>query len=534
MINFFDWVNSDESLSQDNWLILGKGPSIDCKSKYDLRDSIVVGLNDVVRDNNCDIVHIVDLSVLDRVREVIQDKAKYLLMPAIPHEDYHLPGINKTLHRKSKQTLAELAKSDPTIRSYNERSSLLFYDTSQADDDNVRHVKLGSFSASTVVRLLAQSGVRTIRTLGIDGGSNYSPQYRDLEEISLLDAGQDSYNAQFDEIAHCIMQYDLDFAPLNIEHPVKVYVGTQPEQMLATHVLEYSIRKHASMSVEVYPLHTAISENNINIELQHGRTPFSFQRFAIPELQGYTGRAIYLDSDMQVFRDIRELWAWPMQDSEVVAVKERKDERREPGFSVMLIDTEKARWSVSDLQKRIAQGEFSYEEVLYQMKHVANIGRTLPNEWNDLENFSKHTRLIHYTDMIYQPWISIRNRHAKIWCAELIEAIITGYIDIALVEEHITKGWIRPSLRYQIEHKIADPLLLPKHILKLDIENFVPPLHLPGTIKAMYEGEGAIQKTGLVLYKLLARLLYIWQQSGMQLAVRKLKLVIKKIGRLIT
>ena len=38
------------------------------------------------------------------------------------------------------------------------------------------------------------------------------------------------------------------------------------------------------------------------------RTPFSFQRFLIPELCGFKGRGIYVDSDMQVFEDIRGLW----------------------------------------------------------------------------------------------------------------------------------------------------------------------------------------------------------------------------------
>ena len=51
------------------------------------------------------------------------------------------------------------------------------------------------------------------------------------------------------------MTYGLDAAPLNLEAPVRVYVAATEEQMLSVKVLEYSIRKHASMTTVVIPLH---------------------------------------------------------------------------------------------------------------------------------------------------------------------------------------------------------------------------------------------------------------------------------------
>ena len=50
------------------------------------------------------------------------------------------------------------------------------------------------------------------------------------------------------------MNADINFSPLDVDSPITIFVGTQPEQMLAFKVLEYSIRKHSSMSVRVVPL----------------------------------------------------------------------------------------------------------------------------------------------------------------------------------------------------------------------------------------------------------------------------------------
>ena len=63
------------------------------------------------------------------------------------------------------------------------------------------------------------------------------------------------------------------------------------------------------------------------------RTPFSFQRFLIPELCGYSGKAIYLDADMQVFRDIRELWNYDFSGCDLQTVRAAKKGREAAGCS---------------------------------------------------------------------------------------------------------------------------------------------------------------------------------------------------------
>ena len=57
-----------------------------------------------------------------------------------------------------------------------------------------------------------------------------------------------------------IMSTGVNYAPLDADSPVGVCVGIQEAQMLAVKVLEYSIRKHTSRTVEIFPLHHAYAD----------------------------------------------------------------------------------------------------------------------------------------------------------------------------------------------------------------------------------------------------------------------------------
>ena len=85
---------------------------------------------------------------------------------------------------------------------------------------------------------------------------------------------------------------------------LNVYVGCEPPQLLAARVLEHGILKHASGPVKVLRLNECVADTPYDLK---GITMFSLQRFFIPQLNRYTGQAIYLDSDMLVFADICEL-----------------------------------------------------------------------------------------------------------------------------------------------------------------------------------------------------------------------------------
>ena len=262
---------------------------------------------------------------------------------------------------------------------------------------------------------------------------------------------------------------------------IKIYVGTQPEQMLALKVLEYSIRQHTTMAVEVIPLFAAVAEAGIEIPTPKNpqnlpRTPFSFQRFAIPALNNYQGRAIYLDSDMQVFQDISQLWEWDFNGADLLSVYEPADSGRIPQFSVMVLNCQQLFWNVKELVEDLDGGKWTYQQFILEMAPAQRIARVLPTVWNELERYQEgKTALTHYTDMPTQPWLSTINPLGWLWSQELLNAIADDFISKEFVLQEVQRGWVRPSLLYQLENNIIDPLQLPQSEIKRDHWQFLPP-----------------------------------------------------------
>lgn len=274
-----------------------------------------------------------------------------------------------------------------------------------------------------------------------------------------------------------------------LESPIRIFVGTEKEQILAVKVLEYSIKKHATMPVEVTPLFAAISQKQINIPEPKNpkikpRTPFSFQRFAIPALKDYQGKAIYLDSDMLVFQDIKELWSWELDGADLLSVYEPLDSGRPPQFSVMVLNCQQLKWDAEQLIKDLETGKWTYKQFILEMSPANKISAVLPSKWNDLERYSQgETALTHYTDMLSQPWLKTHNPLAWVWCQELFNAIEDGFINKNFLIQEVKQGCVRPSLIYQLEHNIIDPLKLPESIIQKDKLEFTPPHEIKKVVK---------------------------------------------------
>ena len=109
---------------------------------------------------------------------------------------------------------------------------------------------------------------------------------------------------------------------------LKVFVGTDPQCGLSDRVLENGIRKHASTDLEItwmragdpgFEVGESADGSTWNIGRPAGqwfsgrgwRTDFSWFRFAVPELAGKSGRALYLETDMIVLDDLAKLWDLP-------------------------------------------------------------------------------------------------------------------------------------------------------------------------------------------------------------------------------
>jgi hypothetical protein len=506
MRHFFDWART--ALHPDDpWLILGKGPSFTHRERYDLSAYRLLSLNHVVREQPVTLAHMIDFDVAESSADALLANAEFLVMPWHPHLR-NRPGV---------ETLADLVPRAPGLRQLEAAGRILWYDlsTSATRQGPGPVVQATYFSAEAALSLLALAGVRRVRSLGIDGGAAYSPAFEDLKDTTLLANGRQNFNLQFKGMARTIMSTGVDYAPLDVDSPVRVYVGSQEAQMLGVKVLEYSIRKHASMSVEVMPLHHARVEYPTPAAVENRpRTPFSFQRFYIPKLAGFRGRAIYLDSDMQVFQDIRALWTLPFEGADLLAAREAGESDRKPQFSVMLMDCQALRWELDDIVARLDRGELTYETLMYEMKVARNVRAGIASTWNSLERYEEgRTALLHYTDMTTQPWVSRDNPLGYLWMRDLLEAVSSGTISREFVEEHVRQGYVRPSVLYQLDHYVEETALLPKAARRLD-DTFVPPYRKMGA-------HGASRTSPVSRVRAILR--HVYQKSPLSRIERKLR-----------
>lgn len=305
--------------------------------------------------------------------------------------------------------------------------------------------------------------------------------------------------------------------------PLRIFVGTETEQLLTFKVLAYTIGKTARGPVQVIPLADALATAGLRIPApKSGRTrqytPFSFQRFAIPELCGYKGLAVYLDSDMMVFRDIHELIGHADPAADVCAAQEPAGSDRKSQISVMVLNCAALDWNVARIVEGLEQGTFTYRQLYADLPIAKRFSRSLPHRWNDLERHTPGvTCLTHFTDMETQPWLWAPHRLGAVWCRALFEAIADGAIAKEFVFDQVMRGWLRPSLAYQIEHGIVDPAELPERILQVDAYGFTPP-HRVGILprKWMRRLAAALTGYGKVRPSGGARLMRSFQAVGYQ------------------
>lgn len=242
---------------------------------------------------------------------------------------------------------------------------------------------------------------------------------------------------------------------------VRIFVGTDRSQMIGYEVLKYSIQRFSSLPVSMQPmLNLDLPEPNDKRQVQ--RTGFSFSRFAIPRLAGYRGKAIYMDADMQVFCDIRELWEIPFNGTKVVIQEEIPSEhqavrtgksgrKRIKQCSVMMLDCEALDWLPEEIIAGL-DGAYTYPELMADLciLHEDEISYDIPFRWNSLEHWDETTCLIHYTDMNTQPWVSNANPFGYIWVRELKRMLDERVIDLGDVREEIARGYARPSLETEL------------------------------------------------------------------------------------
>ena len=193
--------------------------------------------------------------------------------------------------------------------------------------------------------------------------------------------------------------------------PVRIFIGYDPHETAAWHVLTHSILARATVPVSFIPLNL----KNLGPLMWRERNPlqsteFSFSRFLTPHLSGHEGWSIFMDCDMLVLDDIAKLWALRDERYALMCVKHEHQPRETIKFlgqpqtaypkknwsSVMLFNNPKCKALTPDYVNTATGLE------LHQFKWLGDdtqIGG-IPDTWNHLVDYQPPRRgvaNVHYT-----------------------------------------------------------------------------------------------------------------------------------------
>lgn len=197
--------------------------------------------------------------------------------------------------------------------------------------------------------------------------------------------------------------------------PIRVFVGQDSREAIAYHVLCQSIIDNTSAPVSITPLADSMFQE-VAPE-SDGTNAFTLSRYLIPYMCNFSGWAIYMDSDMLLRADLKELWDMRSRfvfDKGVAVVKHNyhtKAARKYVGSSLEAANEDYPRknwsslilWYCGHAANRALTPEFVRDKggkFLHRFQWLTDeqIG-TIPDDWNHLvgEYGTKLAANFHYT-----------------------------------------------------------------------------------------------------------------------------------------
>src|SRR5215467_6193839 len=209
---------------------------------------------------------------------------------------------------------------------------------------------------------------------------------------------------------------------MNNQDAIRIFIGSGEASVLERKTLIYSLHKHSKRKLDIYVYngtHNAIEHNqeepvlaplSLKLKYLNGTTEYGLYRYLVPQICGYQGKAIYLDSDIVCLSDIGELWDLDLNGFEFFALANVASESGQRFYrtSVMLMDCDRLRFDLDTIFSQIHDGLFSYFPDFLGMSptflryHPHKIGELDPR-WNSLDRWDAETKAIHYTDLSTQP-----------------------------------------------------------------------------------------------------------------------------------
>ncbi len=202
-----------------------------------------------------------------------------------------------------------------------------------------------------------------------------------------------------------------------------VFIHTNHKQKLGAVVSRYSLQKNSAhaeqfdvkfIEVKDFPCMAEregqqyLRDGEMRPWLNNDLQSFTPLRFAPPQLMNYEGRAVIIDPDVFALGDVWELLNRDMEGKAIMCRPKSGRKGRKGAFasSVMLLDCAKLRhWRFEEnFAEMFKPSKRDYMDwVSLKLEDPATIGR-LESQWNDFDNLTEQTKLLHNTKRKTQPW----------------------------------------------------------------------------------------------------------------------------------
>jgi hypothetical protein len=202
-----------------------------------------------------------------------------------------------------------------------------------------------------------------------------------------------------------------------------VFIHTNHKQKLGAVVSRYSLYKNSAhadefdvrfIEVQDFPCMAQregqlyLRDGEMRPWLNNDLQSFTPLRFAPPQLMSYQGRAVVIDPDVFAQGDVWELLNRDMAGKAIMCRPKSGSKGRKGAYasSVMLLDCAKLQhWRFEEnfsAMFKPAQRDYM-DWVSLKLEDPATIG-LLESEWNDFDNLTEQTKLLHNTKRKTQPW----------------------------------------------------------------------------------------------------------------------------------
>jgi hypothetical protein len=244
---------------------------------------------------------------------------------------------------------------------------------------------------------------------------------------------------------------------------LRVFIGSGEASLLERKVLMYSLRKHTKRALDIRVFngtHDSLEREGapplplrMPLDIKYRNvTEFSNYRFMIPQLCERAGRAVWLDSDTVCLADIGDLFDAPMGAAAILAKADayRGHGDARWGLSVALFDCSRCFFDVELHFREIGSQLYSYTDLhqlspAFRKMHPVEVGPLDPN-WNMFDRYDANTKLIHYTNLLTQPWKHRGHPYGDLWFRYFSDARREGFVTQEDIEVTLVRSYARQDL----------------------------------------------------------------------------------------